>query len=651
MRRGVIFVFTTLFCMLMSAQNRPGWVSQHPVNEFGFAGVGMAKKSEPNYQQKAKQNALADLASEIKVEISTNSLLNTIEDDGHIKQVFAESIRTTAQAEIEKFRQVDSWQNDEEYWVYYELNRFDYEEYMEARRQKAIRDGFDFWYRGNIMLEQGDLMSGIELLTKAMEAIKPALNQELLCSYDGNTINLATEVYASLAGMFNGVAVVLNPSTVAGTAFKGITDPIAIGVYRNGNPLKNVRLDVAFVSGSGDLSSPSPTDESGVAALYVRNITSKQAQQEIQISISTDAFKPFLKGVNGVLFKKAFAMLPEATLTVNMEQQQLSAYVKSVQSDMDALERNVKNLLTNNFFNVVSSPAEADVIVTLDNKFKKGKIIPGELYNFVECFSTLGIQILDNRTGAVALNYSLNDIRTLVPENKSVAQAKSMAARELLKRMNREFDRELKKITIDRTGDIPAREYEQDGDNPLPTPVVDEAEPLVKPAETAPQQVLVPVIVQVPVKEPEPEYNPRPQAKPRPQTKQQASKTPVKEPEPVRKPAAIRGELTDGIWVEYSQITDMGDKSRIHFKVINKTSDDFTLRLYHSNQTVVNENGEEMSVTNMKLGSKSERYDVTALIVPNLPTDLVIEVKKLKSVALFGLKDNSNRTLKLRNLK
>ena len=71
-------------------------------------------------QQKAKQNALSDLVSEIQVVIAANSLLNTLGDDGNVKQTFAESIRTEARAEIENFRLVDSWRSDNEYWVYYE---------------------------------------------------------------------------------------------------------------------------------------------------------------------------------------------------------------------------------------------------------------------------------------------------------------------------------------------------------------------------------------------------------------------------------------------------------------------------------------------------------------------------------------------------
>lgn len=352
MKHWLLFILViSWFCFQLSGQqtNRPDWVKQHPVSGLSYIGIGMAEISEGDYQQKAKQNALSDLVSEIQVVIAANSLLNTLEDDGNVKQIFAESIRTEARAEIENFRLVDSWRSDNEYWVYYELNKDDYAALVEARRQKAIRNGFDFWYKGHITLQQGDLMTAIELFSNGMEAIRPVLNQELFCSYEGKTINLATELYAALAGVFDGITIVLNPATVSVTPFQGIREPIAIGVYRNGNPLRNIRLKAEFVSGSGDLSSMSPTDKSGVAALYVRNITSKQAQQEIGISLIDDVFSLFRKGSYAALFKQMLSSLPGATLTVNTAQTQTSAYVRSAQSDIEAVERTVKSLLNNHF--------------------------------------------------------------------------------------------------------------------------------------------------------------------------------------------------------------------------------------------------------------------------------------------------------------
>ena len=625
MKHWLLFILViSWFCFPLSGQqtNRPDWVKQHPVSGLNYIGIGMAEISEGDYQQKAKQNALSDLVSEIQVVIAANSLLNTLEDDGNVKQTFAESIRTEARAEIENFRLVDSWRSDNEYWVYYELNKDDYAALVEARRQKAIRNGFDFWYKGHITLQQGDLMTAIELFSNGMEAIRPVLNQELFCSYEGKTINLATELYAALAGVFDGITIVLNPATVSVTPFQGIREPIAIGVYRNGNPLRNIRLKAEFVSGSGDLSSMSPTDESGVAALYVRNITSKQAQQEIGISLIDDVFSLFRKGSYAALFKQMLSSLPGVTLTINTAQTQTSAYVRSAQSDIEAVERTVKSLLNNHFFNVVASPSEADIIVTLDNKCRKGNTVPGELYNFIEFFSTLGIKIENNRTGQILLNYSINDERTLVPENKSASQGKNMAARELIKRLNWEFVRELKKITFDRTGKIPERQKMLPD---VPVPVVGPSVP----EKEADPVISVPVVV--------PEVIPAPWV-------------PVKSAKPENQ-KAIRVEWLDGVFVEFDKLATLGDKSRIHLKIVNTNADDCEVDLYSGNLTVINEKGEESPIVSLKLGSKFNDRRVTALIVPDLPTEMVIEVSKLQSVALLQLKDFKNNIVKLRGLK
>lgn len=625
MKHWFLFILViSWFCFPLSGQqtNRPDWVKQHPVSGLSYIGIGMAEISEGDYQQKAKQNALSDLVSEIQVVIAANSLLNTLEDDGNVKQTFAESIRTEARAEIENFRLVDSWRSDNEYWVYYELNKDDYAALVAARRQKAIRNGFDFWYKGHITLQQGDLMTAIELFSNGMEAIRPVLNQELFCSYEGKTINLATELYAALAGVFDGITIVLNPVTVSVTPFQGIREPIAIGVYRNGNPLRNIRLKAEFVSGAGDLSSMSPTNESGVAALYVRNITSKQAQQEIGISLIDDVFSLFRKGSYAALFKQMLSSLSGATLTINTVQTQTSAYVRSAQSDIEAVERTVKSLLNNHFFNVVASPSEADIIVTLDNKCRKGNTVPGELYNFIEFFSTLGIKIENNRTGQILLNYSINDERTLVPENKSASQGKNMAARELIKRLNREFARELKKITFDRTGKIPERQKMLPD---VPVPIVGASVP----EKEADPVISVPVVV--------PEVIPAPLV-------------PVKSAKPENQ-KAIRVEWLDGVFVEFDKLATLGDKSRIHLKIVNTNADDCEVDLYSGNLTVINEKGEESPIVSVKLGSKFNDRRVTALIVPDLPTEMVIEVSKLQSVALLQLKDFKNNIVKLRGLK
>ena len=89
MKHWLLFILViSWFCFPLSGQqtNRPDWVKQHPVSGLSYIGIGMAEISGGDYQQKAKQNALSDLVSEIQVVIAANSLLNTLGDDGNVKQ-------------------------------------------------------------------------------------------------------------------------------------------------------------------------------------------------------------------------------------------------------------------------------------------------------------------------------------------------------------------------------------------------------------------------------------------------------------------------------------------------------------------------------------------------------------------------------------
>lgn len=88
MKHWLLFILAvSLLCFPLSGQQTdcPDWVRQHPADGLSYSGIGMAKTSEEDYLQKAKQNALSDLVSAIQVEVATRSLLNTLEDDGHLK--------------------------------------------------------------------------------------------------------------------------------------------------------------------------------------------------------------------------------------------------------------------------------------------------------------------------------------------------------------------------------------------------------------------------------------------------------------------------------------------------------------------------------------------------------------------------------------
>ena len=151
-----------------------------------------------------------------------------------------------------------------------------------------------------------------------------------------------------------------------------------------------------------------------------------------------------------------------------------------------------------------------------------------------------------------------------------------MAARELIKRLNREFARELKKITFDRTGKIPERQKMLPD---VPVPVV---------GASVPEKKLIRLYLSL----------------------LWCRKLFLLlwfqlSPPNQRIKKAIRVEWLDGVFVEFDKLATLGDKSRIHLKIVNTNADDCEVDLYSGNLTVINEKVKNLrlSVSNWVLSS------------------------------------------------
>lgn len=597
MKRIILLLLLSVIALSGFGQERPDWVKNRPVNTLFYIGIGRALKSETDYQQRAKQNALSDLVSEIRVEVSSNSLLQQLDNGQQVKSAFEENIRLQAKQDIERFQLVDSWENDTEYWVYYELNKFDYEEYMEKRRQQVIRQGFDCWCKGREALQNGDLTMAAEMFMKGLDALQPCMNEELICDYEGKKIDIGNELYASMKGVFNGISIVPSVSSVKGRAFQGISEPVIIRVNRENIPLRNLKLEYKFAAGAGRLSENPMTDERGEARLYVQNISSKLARQEIHVLVNQALFRKYKDTVYAGMLQHVSDNLPMGVIYIDLEQTAVNALLKTKTGSNENVVRAVRSLLTNNYFNIVTDPASADITVDVSSTFRKGGDVQGEMYDFTEYFSGVNVNIVNNHNRSALLNYNIEDLKTVVPKGTSVTNAQASANRELIKNLNRQLALALKNIEVNLEGEIYVEKT-------IPTPPD-------------------------PVRE-------------RPEKKPAVVTTPV--------PAYIEGEFAEGIFIRYIGKKDYGNKSVFEFQVLNRTAEDYVLDLFRASQIMINEKGEELKIESMKLGSDKSDWSVKAMILPDVPTQLNIYLTKtlLLKLAQFS---NNNGLVKLRDLK
>ena len=118
-------------------ETKPSWLSGKPSSSDYYVGIGYGSKTvNTNYIQVAKKSALEDLVSEIKVTVSSSSVLSTFEDNKNFREAYEQIIQTTAADEIEEFEVVDSWEDGTGYWVYYRLSK---ERYRQIKEQQKPR--------------------------------------------------------------------------------------------------------------------------------------------------------------------------------------------------------------------------------------------------------------------------------------------------------------------------------------------------------------------------------------------------------------------------------------------------------------------------------------------------------------------------------
>lgn len=101
--------------LLYPAPKKPDWVTKRPVDNTSYTGIGFALKTNPDYMQEAKQQALNDLISEISVEVQGETLMNMVQSDDNFSSSLAQNIKLKAREDLEQFELTDSWGDNKEY--------------------------------------------------------------------------------------------------------------------------------------------------------------------------------------------------------------------------------------------------------------------------------------------------------------------------------------------------------------------------------------------------------------------------------------------------------------------------------------------------------------------------------------------------------
>jgi len=192
---------------------KPDWVKKRPHSKIYFVGLGLAQKSGINreYIQTAKNNALSDLSSEITVNISSEFITRVVEQYGMVEEEVKSEIRASTEASLEGFELVDTWEDKNEYWVYYRLRRDLYYQQKQAKIERAMSRSLDLFDKGKVNEENKNISEALSFYLQSLAPIQSHIDEPLETQYRGSKIYLLNEIFSSVQSFLSKVPIILRP--------------------------------------------------------------------------------------------------------------------------------------------------------------------------------------------------------------------------------------------------------------------------------------------------------------------------------------------------------------------------------------------------------------------------------------------------------
>ncbi len=405
---------------------QPDWVQQRPVNNSFYVGVGYANKmlNPADYQAMAKKRALNDLIGEIKVVVSSNSILSLNQNNNVLNQMFATDTKVMAQAMVEDFEVVDSWENKSDFYIYYKLSKAAYEAAKRRKLQAAIEQSVNFLDNADRLSYQDNYMQMMRLRIKALSALQNYLNEDVATVYKGNEVYLVNEIVSQIQNQLYKLQVKTEVIELKGKIGKPINNPFTakVKLKENNSFVPFVPLTLKALQAKFDFGNSAETDQNGIATFSLNRIQAKDPIQQVKIivDIATIIKSDSLNG----LLKSILTNIDAPSTNFRLSVEPVKIYTNSKEQilsknlEFNIIEPQLKRKLVESGCNFVTDRKNADYEIkvianTLDLGVMWGKMLQANI--------NMNISIVDVKNNQEIYKDALKDIKgfQLTPENAS----------------------------------------------------------------------------------------------------------------------------------------------------------------------------------------------------------------------------------------
>ena len=410
-RRYIAGIALVLCLCGQAAGERPGWVRERPQKQGYFTGIGVASREgdAAEVRKQATNSALRDIATQIEVNVSSHTALEEEEDAFGLRQAYSSQIRTMVSKKLAGVEIVDTWEGEDEFWVYARLSEAKFAALRQEKIDNARRLVFSLFEQAEKKMP-GAVAEGLALYLQALGAVAGGLGDPLTVEYKGRNLHLDTEVPACIRDLL--AAISLEAGSVPTGLKRGAEIDASLGVravYRDrdggASPVAGLPLAVGFAAGSGKFVAPSRTGADGGAAVRLTRIEDADRVQVIRVQVDLEVLKG--AGEAGVSLSGFTAPQVDIELTVGRQR----VFVQSRELNLGqplqvmVIEPALKRLLSARGTEFAKSPDQADVLVQIEAQTRQGNRLQNIHFAFLDltlsCRRADGVEIFKTALNSV----------------------------------------------------------------------------------------------------------------------------------------------------------------------------------------------------------------------------------------------------------
>ncbi|NQT64068.1 MAG: LPP20 family lipoprotein [Candidatus Marinimicrobia bacterium] len=397
----------------MQAGPKPNWLIQQPVDPNYYLGIGSASKNKYGSEaQKSSQDlALADLASQITVKITSDIVTSLIEKGAITKEEYLATARSEAVADLEGHELVDTWQDANYHYAYYRLSKAQYAAIQARKRQAALALSTDFLTKAKAADELSQFSESFNATIQAFVPLLPYLNEALEVEFNGGQVILSNEVNTQLQALLSGIDLSPNKSNLSAKLGQPISEKLTIYAKGNNNrALRGLPLKVEFKKGAGELLETIITGSQGSATLQVTSITAPLKLQILEISVDVEQL---ISGIDSPILIGIIRSIPLTSTRIILDVANPSIYLESNESFNGRtlrqlqVEPRIKNHFIGEGFHFVDNPKDADWQMTLSATATRGT----EYSGMYTAFADVSLNVIDRKSGAEIYKNSLSRVK------------------------------------------------------------------------------------------------------------------------------------------------------------------------------------------------------------------------------------------------